>query len=222
MTDGENPDKRASPSTPTSGSGPERRRYDSPLRRRRVDETRERILAAGSALARSFPTWDWQALTVGAVAERAGVNKTTVYRHFATEQELRAAIMYRLEAETGIDYDDLELADITPLIARAFAQLPSFAARAKAPADPASPTAIADQRRREALLRAVTPATTDWSSTDRQIAAAVIDLLWSRTSHERLTDVWNLDRGQAVQAVTWAIDLILTAIRDGHPPRTGP
>ena len=35
-----------------------RRRYDSPLRRERGAQTRERIVAAGSALAHSFTTWD--------------------------------------------------------------------------------------------------------------------------------------------------------------------
>ena len=213
MADEEAPGKRATASTAES------RRYDSPLRRQRANETRERILAAGSALARTFPTWDWQGLTVGAVADYAGVNKTTVYRHFSSERELRDAIMYRLEDETGINYDGLELEDINPLIARAFANLSSFAARQQPSADPASPTAIADRRRRDALLRAVTPATTDWSDTDRRIAAAVLDLLWSRTSHIRLTEVWNFEQEQAIQAVTWGIDLLLEAIRAGDRPR---
>jgi len=214
MADEEEPDKRASASTT------EPRRYDSPLRRQRANETRDRILAAGSALARSFPTWDWQGLTVGAVADRAGVNKTTVYRHFPTERELRDAIMHRIEDEAGVAYDDLELEDINPLMARAFAHLSSFAAREEVGADPASPTAIADRRRRDALLRAVTPATTGWSSTERRMAAAILDLLWSRTSHVRLTEVWQFDHDQAVQAASWGIDLLLETIRDGHRPRT--
>jgi AcrR family transcriptional regulator len=217
MAHEEESDKRASASAARS------RRYDSPLRRRRASQTRDRILTAGSALARSFPTWDWQGLTVGAVADLAGVNKTTVYRHFPTERELRDAIMHRLEDEAGITYDDLELEDITPLIARAFAHLSSFAARPEAGAAPASPTAIADRRRRDALLHAVTPATTGWSDTERRKAAAILDLLWSRTSYVRLTQVWDFDHDQAVQATTWGINVLLEAIRDGHrPPAQSP
>lgn len=214
MTDPEEPDKRASTG--------EHRRYDSPLRRQRASETRERILAAGSALAHSFPTWDWRGLTASAVADRAGINKTTVYRHFPTERELHDAIMHRLEDEAGISYEGLDLEDINPLIARAFAQLPSFSARPETDADPAVPTFTADRRRRDALLRAVTPATTGWSSEQRRMAAAVLDLLWSKTSHERLTEAWNFDGDQAVQAVTWGIDLLVEAIRDGHRPCTAP
>src|SRR5204862_2508851 len=61
----------------------ERRKYDSPVRRRQAAETRERIIAAGVDILHGFPVWNWRALTVGAVAERAGVNERTVYRHFA-------------------------------------------------------------------------------------------------------------------------------------------
>lgn len=198
----------------------ERRRYDSPLRRHRASETRERILAAGSALAHGFPTWDWRGLTAGAVADRAGVNKTTVYRYFPTERELHDAVMQRLEDEAGIAYEGLELENLTPLVARVFGHLSSFAARPEADEDSAAPGFVADRRRRDALLRAVTPATTDWSDTQRQMATAVLDLLWSRSSHERLTEVWNLEADRATQAVLWGISVLVDAARDGNRPGT--
>src|SRR5262245_43541623 len=55
-----------------------RRRYDGTLRRQQAAETRERIVAAGSELLHGSPIRDWRALTVRAVAERAGVNQRTV------------------------------------------------------------------------------------------------------------------------------------------------
>jgi len=58
----------------------QRRRYDSPVRRQQVAETRERIVAAGAELLHGFPIWNWRALTVRAVAERAELNERTVYR----------------------------------------------------------------------------------------------------------------------------------------------
>src|SRR5207247_11265534 len=66
-----------------------RRKYDSPLRRQRAAETYDRIVAAGVAILHELPLWKWQALTLRAVAQRAGVTERTVYRHFATERELR-------------------------------------------------------------------------------------------------------------------------------------
>ena len=65
-------------------------------------ETRDRILDAGSALVHEFESWDWRPLTFRAVAERAGVGERTVYRHFATEQALHAAVMERLAAVTKL------------------------------------------------------------------------------------------------------------------------
>ena len=53
----------------------ERRPYDSPVRRQRAAETRERIIAAGAELLHGFPVWNWRALTVRSVAERARVNR---------------------------------------------------------------------------------------------------------------------------------------------------
>ncbi|MGF7236776.1 MAG: TetR/AcrR family transcriptional regulator [Frankia sp.] len=217
MADPPGADKRG------TASGPERRRYDSPLRRQRASETRRRILDAGSALAHAFPTWDWRGLTVGAVAERAGVNKTTVYRHFPTERDLHDAIMLRLEDEAGISYEGLELENLNALVERAFGHLSAFAARPEIDENPADhPGYVADQRRRDALLQAVIPATTGWSDAERRMATAILDLLWSRTSHERLTEVWKLDADQATQAVTWGISFLVNTIRDGRRPGSEP
>jgi AcrR family transcriptional regulator len=35
--------------------------------------------------------WNWDALTIRGVAQRAGVNERTVYRHLSGERELREA-----------------------------------------------------------------------------------------------------------------------------------
>ena len=88
-----------------------KRPYNSPARRQRVAETRERIVAAGAALVREFTTWDWDGLTFRAVAELAGISERTVYRHFPTERHLHDAVMARLEDEAGITYEDVELAN---------------------------------------------------------------------------------------------------------------
>ena len=79
----------------------ERKPYDSPVRRQRMEATRERILAAGVELVRGFKTWDWSDLTFRAVAERAGVGERTVYRHFPTERALHAAIMAATVSRVG-------------------------------------------------------------------------------------------------------------------------
>jgi len=215
----------ADPAESGKGAGAsvgERRRYDSPVRRERASATRERILVAGSALAHGFPTWDWRGLSAAAVADRAGVNKATVYRHFPTERLLHDAIMRRLEDEAGISYADMDLRTVNAVVERAYAHLSSFAGHHEAAESQEGPTVGADQRRRDALMRAVTAETSDWPIARRRMAAAVLDVLWGTDTHDRLTTVWGLDGEQTTEAVTWAIALLTEAIREGrHPGPSG-
>jgi len=194
----------------------ERRKYESPLRRQQAAETRERILVAGSELVHGFSSWDWRELSVRAVAKRAGVNERTVYRHFSSERELHDAVMRRLQEEAGIPLDGLRLDEYATIVARLFAYLSSFAI---APRTPKDPTFVAvDERRRQALLVAVERSTDGWSETDREMAAALLDMLWSVGAYERLVAVWGLGTEEATQAVTGLIGLLVEAIREGRRP----
>jgi AcrR family transcriptional regulator len=196
-----------------------RRRYDSPVRRERAALTRERILAAGSALVHEFTTWDWRALTFRAVAERAGVGERTVYRYFRTERELHDAIMRRLGEESGISYENLKLDEMGPITARLVSTLPSYAVERWDVADAVGPTLVAeDERRREAVVGALAEPTSDWTAEERRIAAGVLDLLWSVPSYQRLVGAWGLDGEQATRAITWAIGVLAEAVQSGHRP----
>jgi AcrR family transcriptional regulator len=155
-------------------------------------------------------------LTFRAVAERAGVSERTVYRYFANEQELHRAIMGRLEEEAGVTYEGLNLEDLADVTARILASRWSISA---SPPGAQPPFTEEDRRRRGALLAAVLPFTGDWSDTEREMAAALLDIIWAIPSHERLVTAWNLAPLDATQAVTWAIGLVLEAIHNGRRPR---
>lgn len=193
-----------------------RRSYDSPLRRQRAAETRDRIVAAGTDLLHSFPIWNWRALTVRAVAERAGVNERTVYRHFANERELRDAVLARLEQESGVDLEGLSLDAVVEMTRRMFAYVSSFPLEPRTPRDPT--VAAANERQRRALTAAVAPHTEDWTDHDRTVAAAMLDVLWSVVSYERLVADWGLEPEEAIKGIGWAIGLVGEAIRSGAPP----
>jgi AcrR family transcriptional regulator len=193
-----------------------RRRYDSPVRRQQAAETRERIVAAGAELLHGVPVWNWRALTVRAVAERAGVTERTVYRHFATERALRDAVMARLEQEAGVDLEDLNVERIQEVARRIFEHVSTFPIEPRTPPDPT--VAAANVRQRDALMAAVDRATTRWPARDRTIAAALLDVLWSPVSFERLVTDWDLDPQQAIAGVTWAIGLVQRALSDGPRP----
>src|SRR5438046_9195384 len=68
---------------------------------------RERIRVAASDL---FYRHGIRAVGVEAIAEAAGTNKMTLYRHFSSKDELVAAYLRALAAEAGGFWDELERA----------------------------------------------------------------------------------------------------------------
>lgn len=211
----------ASSRTDTTDGAPSRRRYDSPLRRQQAAETRARIVAAGSELVHEFAVWNWDALTFRAVAERAGVGERTVYRYFPTERHLHDAVMARLEEEAGVSYEELDLGNLAEITARVFSSRRSFAARDTVEAS-SDPTFVAvDQRRRDALLRAVTAAAPTWSDSERRTVAALLDVVWNMPAYERLVDAWEFTSDDATAAITWLMSLLTSRIDADEPPRAG-
>ena len=81
------------------------------------------------------------------------------------------------------------------------------------------PTFVAeDQLRRDALRDAVaTAAAADWTDVERDMAAGLLDVLWNVPSFERLVAQWGLGTDDATDTITWAIDLVVAAIRAGNP-----
>ena len=201
-----------------AAGGGGRRRYDSPVRRQRAAETRDRIVAAGSELVHELPSWDWRELTFRAVAERAGVGERTVYRHFPTERHLRDAVMGRLEEEAGVTYDDVTLAGLPAVTARVFASLHSFAVHDSVAPDGDPTFAAADERRQAALRRSVAVSAPHWSAAQQETAAALLDVLWNLPSYERLVRGWQFDGDRATEAIGWLIDRVVAAIDADEPP----
>jgi AcrR family transcriptional regulator len=186
------------------------------VRRQQAAETRARIVAAGAELLHGHPVWDWDALTVRGVAQRAGVNERTVYRYFANERALRDAVMAELESEAGVDLGELTLDGLPTVTTQIFEFVSSFPLEPRVPHDP---TLIsANRRQHDALLAAVAAATEGWSDDDRTLAAAMFDVLWSMGTYERLVADWHLDPADATRATTWVIGLLQEAIAQGRSP----
>src|SRR5690349_21868186 len=72
---------------------------------------RERILAAASDL---FYRQGIRAVGVEAIAEAAGTNKMTLYRHFDSKDELVAEYLRRLALDAGRFWDELAAAHPDP------------------------------------------------------------------------------------------------------------
>ncbi|ONH25884.1 TetR/AcrR family transcriptional regulator [Pseudofrankia asymbiotica] len=201
-----------------AGSHPPRpHSFKNSQRSRQAAATRERIVAAAVGMVHDLPNWDWRNLTVRAVAQRAGVNESIVYRHFATERNLRDTVLRRLETEAGVELESLRLDNFDQTIARTFAYLATFPIDRRPLDDPTF--AALDQRRRGALRAAVAQAASDWTDTEREMAAAALDAYWSVSLFERMITTWNLDPDEATRAATWVIGLIAAAVRAGDSPQ---
>ena len=198
---------------------PERRRYDSTRRQQGAADTRDRIVTAGCDLLSAAPIRDWRGLTMRAVAEQAGVNERTVYRHFTNERGLRDAVMHRLEEQAGINLNELELDGIADVARRIFTTVASHPLERPPPLDPSLNDA--SQRERAALLRALGPHAAGWSEADRAVAAAMFNVLWRVGVYEHLAVDWELDHDDAIAGITWVVSLIEGAVRDGRAPSAG-
>ncbi len=196
-----------------------RRRYDSPVRRQRALETRDRIVAAGVEMLHGTASWNWRAVTVRSVAERAGVNERTVYRHFDNERALRDAVLARIEEEVAVEPESFTLDNLPEATARIYDYVSSFPIRGRPPLD-ATVESIT-RRQRDGLRSAVHQAVPEWDEREQLVAAAMLDILLSVTAYERLVVDWELEPADAVAGITWAMDLVEAAVREGRRPGKG-
>ncbi len=206
----------ASPGKSADDPSASKRRYNSPLRQQQSAQTRERIVLAGVELVHGFPTWDWTNLTARAVSECAGVSERTVYRHFASENNLRDAVMQRLVADSGIDLSNLRMEDFPKITQRMFDYLSSFATVPQTETDPTF--ASMDEVRRIALLESVQRSLPDRAPGEQRAVAAMLDLFWNPPYYERLIADWNIEPEQASRLISWMIEVLLEAIANGRQP----
>jgi AcrR family transcriptional regulator len=193
-----------------------RRSYDSPVRRERAAETRERIVAAGSELVHQFDSWEWDRLTFRAVAAQASVGERTVYRHFPTERHLHQAVMHRLHQEAGVDYDTVTLSNVAEVTARVLDSLGSFPTAPTTTLPTDSIFGEVDERRRAALHRVVAELDVDGEA--REAIAAVLDVLWNLPAYERMVRDWNVAPERASATLSWLVELVLRAADAGEVP----
>jgi AcrR family transcriptional regulator len=192
------------------------RPYDSPVRRERSAETRERIVGAGSGLVREIGSWDWSGLTVREVAARAGVHERTVHRHFATERDLRAAVLQRLIEEAGVTVEGMRLDEVPHHVEQLFGYLSEFSSAPRR--QPDALFVALDQRRKAALLETVNLGAKGLSEEETRLVAAMIDTLWGMPTYNRLTGDWGLDATDAARGVNWLVGLLTKAVMAGRGP----
>jgi AcrR family transcriptional regulator len=183
--------------------------YASPLRARQKADTRSLIL---ETVERSLRDRSLANLSLATVAREAGITERTVYRHFATREQL-------IEATWAAVNDSIGIKDFPrtaqELIERPKKLFPAFERRGEViRAMLASPQGRemrlrANQRRQAAIRAAVKSARPNLRSPALTRLCASVQVLCSASGWVTMTDYWGLDSAEAGRAASEAIAALL-------------
>ena len=194
---------------------PARRAYVSPVREARARETRERILEGVAAWMQLGAEGEF---TLEAVAEEAGIERRTVFRHFATKEALLAAfwewINHRITPRTLPG----SLAELVAAPRETFARFDDeegvIRASLHTPAGRAMRMAAVPARR-EAFRDALREATRGATAADRRRLEAVVHALYSASAWEAMRDYAGVSGSQAGDAASWALAILVDTVKKG-------
>ena len=187
------------------------RKYQSPLRQRQAEATRQAILDATSALIEELG--GAEQVSNKAIAERAGVTEMTLYRHFPRREPLLEAVWMRMNTARGVKGGFPEhIDDIVGRLGELFASFdaaPSHIQSVLTTAAGRELRASRDGARRDAFLGVLRDAFPALGQEDRIQAAAMLQLIYSAYTWLSLRDQWGLSGERAADAARWAARTLL-------------
>jgi AcrR family transcriptional regulator len=191
------------------------RTYSSPLRAEQAEQTTARIVQAAVDL---LSEGDASDLSMAEVAERAGVSVRTVYRSFATKDELLDGVIDWINAhlsqtigvrpETRQDYETTtaevisEVFRIEPLYRALFATAAGRASHQRAAG------------RQENMRRAYAAELEGLDDGEARRLLAVLNLVASSSGALFMKDYWDLPREDIGRVIEWAIRVLADAATD--------
>lgn len=196
------------------------RAYNSPMREEKARETREAIFVALFELMESA-AGALDEITTEAIAQKAGVQRRTLFRHFATKDELLAAFWPWLNTRIGVSAAPETLQDIVDGPRRAFGRFDAHEAAIRAALHSRTGRemrmgTVANRRAR--FSHALAPAIASLPAGEAGKVEALAHLLFSASAWEVLKDYGGLTGAQAGETASWALEVILSAITSGHSP----
>lgn len=195
------------------------RAYNSPLREEKARETREAILAALFELMDSASAPD--EISTEAIARKAGVQRRTLFRHFATKDDLLAAFWPWLNARIGVSATPESLNEVVDGPRQAFPRFDAHEAAIRASLHSRTGREMrmgTVANRRANFARALAPAIASLPPAEAEKIEALAHLLYSASAWEVLKDYGGLTGAQAGETASWALDLILSAVTLGNSP----
>lgn len=194
----------------------EARTYTSPLRAEQAEQTRARIVQAAVDL---LSDGDASDLSMADVAERAGVSVRTVYRSFASKDELLDGVIDWINAhinkatgarpETRQDYETTTLAVIEEL----FRIEPLYRALFATAAGRASHQRTAPGRR-TTMRSAYATELQGLDDGEAERLLAVLHLVASSSGAMFMKDYWELPPEDIGRVIQWAIRVLADAATD--------
>jgi AcrR family transcriptional regulator len=186
------------------------------LRERQAQQVRAEVLEAVIAQLEDRLIDD---ISVADIAAAAGVSLRTVYRHFPDRAALLHAAGEHLYGSLGVRYDIAGPDDVAPSFldaARRLSERPTLArALVQTTAGRAARSGVRTQRV-DSIRLALKPLTDDLDADIARRATAVIAHLCSAASWVSISDESGLNDDEAQQAVAWAIDTLISALRSGQ------
>jgi hypothetical protein len=193
--------------------------YNSPVREGKARETREAILTALFELMDSASAAD--EISTEAIALKAGVQRRTVFRHFATKDDLLAAFWPWLNARIGVSATPENLKEIVDGPRQAFPKfdMHEAAIRSSLHSRTGREMRIGTVAKRHAnFARALAPAIASLAPAEGEKIKSLAHLLFSASAWEVLKDYGGLTGTEAGETASWALEVILSAVASGHSP----
>ncbi len=190
------------------------RSYTSPLREARAHETRERILAAVAAWMRDDAHGEF---TFDAIAEQAGVERRTVFRHFETREALLEAFWVWINQRMLPSTLPSSLAELVDGPRQAFPKFDEEDGVIRGSLHTRAGRAMrlgSVEARREAFHQALREVTRGASAADRRRLEAVAHALYSAAAWETMRDYAGVDGREAGDAASWALGILCDAVRN--------
>jgi AcrR family transcriptional regulator len=181
-----------------------------PLRQLYKDQTRERIL---DAAIEQMLEGAVESLTLGKIAEKAGVTERTIYRHFETRDALLKAVWPRMQARVGASGfpKTADALIATPL--RLFPRFDEQQGLIRASMESKAGREVrlsANPERQAAMLACVADALPGMNAAARRRRAAIVQLIDSAYGWAAMKDFWGLDGAEAGRAAAEAISILLS------------
>jgi len=199
------------------------RPYQLGKRQDQIDQSRQRVVAAGRSLLAEGDSY--RSFSVEAVAKQADVAKATIYYQFASKAGLLEAICDSIAVAGGLSDLPAAFTAADPLaglrilvgvFAKFWAEdrVVMRRLRALAALDPEVEGVIArrDERRRDALEAIVGPLFADTAAKPSTDAAQLVQTLWMLTSFKTFDALAGDDR-PLIDAIPTLIDLVEAAVR---------